>query len=128
MAWSIVATRVGHQGLRCQVVRAVVPEVLGELAGPAWGEVVLVVEVRGDGGGEVAADPPPERGGGVVVGKVALGQGGAQQGGGVEAGAGDRGEPVGQVGGVGVAAEDGGEGVEERPPLRQSRRACRGEP
>ena len=88
----------------------------------------MVVEVHGDGGGEVAADPPPERGGGMVVGKVALGQGGTQQGWGVEASAGDRGEPVGQVGGVGVAAEDGGEGVKEWPPLRESRRSCRGEP
>ena len=76
----------------------------------------------------MAADPPPERGGGVVVGEVALGEGGTQQGRGVEAGAGDRGEPVSQVRGVGVAAEAGGEGVEEWPPLRQGRRAGRGEP
>ena len=75
----------GPPGARGQVVRAVVPEVFGELAGPAWCEVVLVVEVHRDGGGEVAADAPPERGGGMVVGKVALGEGGTQEGWGVEA-------------------------------------------
>ena len=67
------------------------------------------VDAQGDGGGEVAADPPPQRGGAVVVGEVAFSEGRAQQCRGVEAGAGDRGEPVSQLRGVGVAAECRGE-------------------
>ncbi len=67
-----------------------------------------VADLGGDGGGEVAADPPPERGGGVLVGQVRpIGRRAAQQLGGVEAGAGDRGEPFGQQRGELVVADAG---------------------
>ena len=63
----------------------------------------------------------------MVVGKVALGQGGTQQGWRVQARAGDRcGWSARWV--WGSRLSDGGEGVKESPPLRKSRRSCRGPP
>ena len=71
-----------------------------------------------DGWGEVSADPPPQRGRGVVVGQRRPG-GGAQQGMSVDAGAGDRGEPLGQLGQIGVAGHGGHVSGDGGAPLGQ---------
>ena len=89
--------------------------------------VWLVVDAGGDGGGEVAADPPPQRGGGVVVGQVGLRGRGAQQVVGVDAGAGDGGEPFGQDRGELVAAHGGSDLLEQVAPFGQCGGAVAGQ-
>ncbi len=73
----------------------------------------MVVGSGGVGGGEVAADAPPQGGGGVVVGQGSLGGGVLDQGAGVDAGGGELGEPVGE-GGVEVVADQGGRDLQEQ--------------
>ena len=79
-------------------------EPLGEGCGPGGRQGGVGVEVVRDGWGEVPADPPPQRGRGVVVGQRCP-CGGAQQGMSVDAGAGDGGEPLGQLGQIVVASD-----------------------
>jgi len=81
---------------------------------------VVGVDLGRDGGGQVPADPPPQRCRGVVVGQGAFREGACHHGVGVQARSGDGGEPLGQVGRECVLPGGGCDPVQQQTPFGQS--------
>ena len=68
------------------------------------------------GGGQVPGQSPPQRGGGLLVGQRSGAGGGAGEGGDVDTGAVDGGQPLGQRGPVGVIGDARVDAVCQRCP------------
>ena len=80
------------------------------------------VGLGGDRWGEMPADPPPHRGGGMIIGQRPTGgDGRTEQLPCVDAGAGDRRQPVGEHWGERILGQVGAELVEQPAPFLQGR-------